>query len=71
MWIFLAVLIVASMGPSLHVAGHEGNLDAGEILGTSVPILPIALPGRASSLMYAFLGTWRLIVAMWFCVVVG
>jgi hypothetical protein len=50
------------MGPSLHVAGHEGIWMPWAIFGR-LPILPIALPGRF--MMYAFLVV-AIMVAMWF-----
>ena len=60
--ILLAVFVVASMGPSLHVAGREGIWMPWAIFGR-LPILSIALPGRF--MMYAFLVV-AIMVAMWF-----
>jgi hypothetical protein len=60
--IMLAVLVIASMGPMLHVAGRQGFWMPWAIVGR-LPILSIALPARF--MMYAFLVV-AVMVAMWF-----
>jgi hypothetical protein len=60
--IMLAVLVIASMGPMLHVAGRQGFWMPWAIVGR-LPILSIALPVRF--MMYAFLVV-AVMVAMWF-----
>jgi len=59
--IMLAVLVIASTGPMLHVAGRQGFWMPWAIVGR-LPILSIALPVRF--MMYAFLVV-ALMVAMW------
>ena len=59
--ILLSVLVIAAMGPSLHVAGRQGFSMPWAIVGR-LPILSIALPVRF--MMYAFLVV-AVMVAMW------
>jgi hypothetical protein len=59
--ILLLVLAIASLGPTLHVAGRPGILMPWAIVGR-LPILSIALPARF--MMYAFLLV-AVMVAMW------
>jgi len=59
--ILLAVLVIAAMGPTLHVAGRQGFSMPWAIVGR-LPILSIALPVRF--MMYASLIV-AVMVAMW------
>jgi len=59
--VLLAVLVIAAMGPTLHVAGRQGFSMPWAIVGR-LPILSIALPVRF--MMYAFLVV-AVMVAMW------
>jgi hypothetical protein len=60
--ILLAVLVIAAMGPVLHVAGRQGFLMPWALF-QRLPLLSIALPIRF--MMYAFLVV-AVMVAMWF-----
>ena len=62
--ILFVVLVIAAMGPMLHVAGRQGFPMPWAIVGR-LPILSIALPVRF--MMYAFLVV-AVMVAMWLAV---
>jgi hypothetical protein len=59
--ILFLVLVIAAMGPTLHVAGRQGIWMPWAVVGR-LPILSIALPLRF--MMYAFLVV-ALMIAMW------
>jgi hypothetical protein len=60
--ILFLILVVASIGPSLHVAGRQGIAMPWAIVGR-LPLISIALPIRF--MMYAFLVV-AVMAAMWF-----
>jgi hypothetical protein len=59
--ILFAVLVIAALGPSLHIAGRPGIALPWVIFG-DLPVISIALPARF--MMYAFLVV-AVMVAMW------
>lgn len=60
--ILFVVIVIAAMGPSLHIAGKEGIWLPWAVAGR-LPLISIALPVRL--MMYAFLVV-AIMAAMWF-----